>query len=799
MPVLIGTNGNDTIFRQNIDTSSNPIHTGDDTIQSLGGNDRIYDGFGDDTVDGGSGNDIFFAGAGADSYEGGNGNDLVDYSKNAQLQGLTDGEPWTGGIVIDANDGSNSTGIARGDTLTSIERLVGSTGDDTIFAGDDMRISGGAGNDVIHAGQGIESLIGGTGGDLFILAADAGNIDRIRDLSRGEDMLDVSSWGVANFEELTFSASSKDDHIFVHFEGAGFANRGEFENHTLRLDGFSEEDIENFSASDFVFSGEGDGIVKQGFYEFGSNSYELSRGIEGVPTEEDDAEVVDIWIPHNPFYSTFYDGDRIGDFNGDGLEDLLLVETIRTRDEESILQHIVRYTYETEVSVMYGSADIAFENFGVADLENAESVSLASFDSQLYAESMGDVTGDGLADILVTDKDRFIHSRFDQDIIGDRTTLELFIGGPDHANGTADYTFVPPNGGLDYAVNADATGDENGDGINDFYISYTHFSENPNNNTIKLYDDRTTVLVMGGTANLDALDAADGNLDGIIDLEASLGTEFVPTEIVEQPPTTLIGTNTRDVFDENSVDENGNSVDDSGQIVIAGGGRDRVFDGAGDDTVDGGSGRDTFFAGDGADIYMGGSGDDILTYQDSTEGLTIDAQDGTMSTGIAAGDTMESVERVFGTQFADTIRADDDMQIRGLGGDDILYDAEGQERMFGGEGADQFTLGLDGETDRIDDFQIGEDTLDLSAWGVTSFDQLSFSSDGKGARIFVEYEGERLRLDRYTEEDIPLFEAADFVFAEPETLLDAIMLPPLPEAELALLEEEDRELEEVDF
>lgn len=100
---------------------------------------------------------------------------------------------------------------------------------------------------------------------------------------------------------------------------------------------------------------------------------------------------------------------------------------------------------------------------------------------------------------------------------------------------------------------------------------------------------------------------------------------------------------------------------------------------------------------------------------------------------------MTSVERLFGSNFDDIIQADDDMQIHGLDGEDIL---------------------------------------DLFAWGITSFDQLAFSSSGKGARIFREFGNERLRLGRFTEDGISLFESGDFVFAEPVSLADATMLPP---------------------
>ena len=40
----------------------------------------------------------------------------------------------------------------------------------------------------------------------------------------------------------------------------------------------------------------------------------------------------------------------------------------------------------------------------------------------------------------------------------------------------ADYTFMAPDGGVNYAINAELTGNKNGDGISDFYICYFKYA-----------------------------------------------------------------------------------------------------------------------------------------------------------------------------------------------------------------------------------------------------------------------------------------------------------------------------------
>ncbi|MCB6178383.1 M10 family metallopeptidase C-terminal domain-containing protein [Rhodobacter sp. Har01] len=55
--------------------------------------------------------------------------------------------------------------------------------------------------------------------------------------------------------------------------------------------------------------------------------------------------------------------------------------------------------------------------------------------------------------------------------------------------------------------------------------------------------------------------------------------------------------------------------------------------------------------------------------------------------------------------------------LAGEAGADILVDGAGSDTLSGGAGADVFVLDADGATDRIADFQVGIDRIDLSSWG----------------------------------------------------------------------------------
>ncbi|RMA43301.1 hypothetical protein D9R08_06740 [Rhodophyticola porphyridii] len=244
-------------------------------------------------------------------------------------------------------------------------------------------------------------------------------------------------------------------------------------------------------------------------------------------------------------------------------------------------------------------------------------------------------------------------------------------------------------------------------------------------------------------------------------------------------PGSVDGTNGNDVIGAFYTDpetEGAGTGDDTvdgaaGDDVIYGGaGDDAIYDGAGNDASYGDSGNDQFFASAGADHYDGGTGLDELTYASSTTGLTIDLLDSANSTGDAAGDTFNSIERVVRTGFADVIRLSADVSGFGGDGDDEITDASGLETMTGGAGADVFVLVAgDGAEDIITDFEVASDRIDLSAWGVQWFDQLTIATTPTDTAGFVDvqisYSGESVALVTLSDADAANLTSSSFVFA----------------------------------
>ncbi|PTW58862.1 T5SS/PEP-CTERM-associated repeat protein [Breoghania corrubedonensis] len=148
-----------------------------------GGAIALDGGGGGDTLTGASGGDMLRGGAGGDALAGGAGSDWALYDDAAA------------GLVADLQMVGTNTGIASGDTYSSIENLLGSgyadvlrgdAGANIIDAGDgndilqgrdgDDTLRGGNGNDVLRGGEGADTLDGGAGIDWVDYSTSAAGV-----------------------------------------------------------------------------------------------------------------------------------------------------------------------------------------------------------------------------------------------------------------------------------------------------------------------------------------------------------------------------------------------------------------------------------------------------------------------------------------------------------------------------------------------------------------------------------------------------------------------------------------------
>jgi len=164
----------------------NDITDGDDDSDAAGdqltGIENLVGSAFADRLDGNSLDNRLAGGAGADVIRGLGGTDTADYSTSAAgVQVAILGNNAAGQAFSVTQ---SSTGDASGDSLSSIENLIGSAFNDVLRADrvgatvttTNNRLDGGAGNDILSGGAGADILIGGDGIDTADYSTSTGGV-----------------------------------------------------------------------------------------------------------------------------------------------------------------------------------------------------------------------------------------------------------------------------------------------------------------------------------------------------------------------------------------------------------------------------------------------------------------------------------------------------------------------------------------------------------------------------------------------------------------------------------------------
>lgn len=253
--------------------------------------------------------------------------------------------------------------------------------------------------------------------------------------------------------------------------------------------------------------------------------------------------------------------------------------------------------------------------------------------------------------------------------------------------------------------------------------------------TYILFADREDIRVDAISGGV-LITSAIGGTDRITNVERFdlNGTEISLAELLAPPDLTLLGDTTNDSLSGKGGNDTlrGGLGDDS----LAGGtGNDAIWGDGDNDTLNGGGGNDTLRGGRGQDTVEGGAGNDVIRGQ--REGDRLDGGSGSDNVkggggndtifggdgnDFLVGGTRRDVmfggngnDRLIGNSFDDDLNGGggNDTLIAG-GQNDTLNGGTGDDFLRGGADRDRFEFTTGYGSDTIGDFNVDDDTLQLS-------------------------------------------------------------------------------------
>ncbi len=662
---ISGTAGNDTL--RGLD--------GNDLIYGLAGNDALYGDAGADTLLGGDGNDSLFGGEGRDFFDGGAGLDTADFTGTLA---------WTVDLAAGtARRAGDSTTLSE--TVIAIERLnlgsgndtvVGSAEAETVSAGEgndsvaagggndslvgslgNDSLDGGEGNDTVSGGAGANRLSGGLGTDRFVIGSDTvAASDTITDFNAaGGEVIDLTALGTG----LTVS--------LVRGSGLTSFTVG---TRSVTLTGV---DASSLTLANFA----GVAVLTAGASAF-ADSLTGSAG----------ADTID-GLGGNDTISGLGGNDTLLGNSGD---DVLIGGVGADRLDGGSGADTASYAGSTAVVVNlttgaatggHAAADVlvAIEHLigsGGADAltgtTSANSLSGGAGNDTLVGDSGSDTLDGG-------DGDDSMDGGSSSDTLMGSAGADMMIGGT--SADTFDFSRSPAA----VVVNLTSGIGSGGWAAGDVFSGGEHVLGSIYADSITGSADTNDLFGLAGNDTLrgdagrDTLDGGDGNdmLYGGTDSDRLTDAAGTNQMFGEAGNDTLLGGVGAETL-------NGGADNDS---ISAGAGNDSVLGDVGDDTMDGGLGADTI---------NGGLGLDTLTYDAATAAVNVNLRTGVGLGAEAAGDVISGIERLIGSDFADTltgsINADTieggrgNNSINGDGGNDSLRGSYDLDTILGGAGAD---------------------------------------------------------------------------------------------------------------
>ena len=580
--------------------------TNADTLSGGDGNDMIFGGAGDDTLNGDAGDDMLVGGAGDDTSNGGAGDDtIIADADDTTIDGGEDTDTVSyaaleDGVTRTLNDDGGNT-EAGGATITTVENIIGSEGDDTL--------TGNGGANMIEGGEGGDTLVGGDGNDTLSYASSddwvrvtLGNVGDETTTSRGHASGDDAS----GFENVTGSAYDDD------LTGNNQAN--------VLMGGDGDDELVGGEDADTLEGGAGademDGGVARSDTNEAGDTLSYASSDAGVHVNLATARLAGGHADGDTITTveTDHDGDEADDDQND--EDTLdNTDKIEVSTFENVTgsMHNDTLTGDYRFNVLKGGGgdDTLRGGGGVDHLIGGPGADMLDGGSSLATEDDPETD----ADESVQDIDWAVYRGAMEGVMVD---LSASMGTGGEAMGDTlvnielvwgsmhDDTFIASNG-------ADYIHGDNGSDT----VSY-EASE------------------LGVTVDLtDQTDTLDGTDPSVGDLEAAIATIPADADDDENPNTNGAAGDRLGGIENLTGSAQADMLTGNGEAntLMGGGGNDTLVGAGGDDMLMGGEGADTLSATGGENTLMGGEGDDSLTGGSDDDTINGGAGDDQMNGG----------------------------------------------------------------------------------------------------------------------------------------------------------------------
>ncbi len=717
------------------------------------------------TVTGSASTDTLVVGTERVTYNGGASLDTVDFSA---LSGQSVSLTLNGSTAISA---TTSTGAVH--TLSNVEYVIGTGGDDTI--------NGDSAANIITGGAGNDTLSGGGGDDKFILSNGFGT-DTITGGESGETSGDsILARGATGNLTVTYTGNEAG----TITDGSNTATFSQIErvvvgagNDTMNaaaattavyLDGSAGNDTLTGGSGNDTLIGDGDLLIN-GSLEAGMPANSVNYvAVEGWKNASGD--VLEVW--GNGFNGesaadgvNFVEIDNTGTLNNDTLyQDVNTVAgqtytlTFTASQREANVEDVAIYWDGALVATVRPASGLSTYTYS---LTAAGSLTRLEF-REIAAQSNGlGVMLDAIS--LVPSGDDVLdggagadtmtggagHDTYYVDNVGDVVVDRATDAGTDLVY--SSITFAATGTNQDGVENITLTGSTNinatGNALNNIIIG------NTGNNILTggTGDDRLTgnagndILTGGANADRFVYDAhmLTAQSDVVTDFSVAqgdvidLGTAGPASwEVLQGHLLFVDGANNAYLAGKwNGTDQlltlSGINVGtlSAAQFVFDTSGDARNITGtANEDRIFGGLGNDTIYAGGGHDRIFGDAGDDLIYGEAGNDRIHTHAGNDT----VYAGDGHDQIYGGDGDDYIDG--GEGNNHLEGAAGNDTLIAGSGNDYMHGGTGADTMTGGAGADTYFVDDVGdvVVESVSDAGRdWVFTS---ISFSLGGTAAGV----------------------------------------------------------------